>query len=63
MIMNLWTTIGDANNESKINFAKMINACKKIYLPVSILQQSWSWHQLIQCFLGGWIPFGLLGQP
>ena len=28
-----------------------------------LLQQSWSWYQLMQGFLGGWIPFHLLGQP
>ena len=75
MIINLYITICSVNNESEINVVRRINACKKIYLPLSLSillwlmpflilsQQSWSWYQLMQGFLGGWIPFHLLVNP
>ena len=65
MIVNLNATICNANKVSETNAIRRIHAGKKIfYLPLSLsiplwlipflilLQQSWSWYQLMQGFGG-----------
>ena len=71
MIIKLYITICNANNESEINVVRRINACTKFLLALTFVHSTifdtfLTILVLVPVdagFLGGWIPFHLLGQP